>query len=929
MIIKRVKLENYRSHSNTTIDFSKGVNLILGKNGKGKTSILEAVSSVMFNTKDRSGKETGKNFIKFGEKSGNIEVEFTANDGRDYIFKTEFFKSKPKKQSLTDINGLDCEGDIQENLEELCGIKKGFEETYENIVIAKQNEFINIFKAKPKDREEIFNKIFNTQIYKEMYDGFLKEATDKYTKQLDYLSKDINSLKDNMEDKEEVSNFLKEEETLKESLNTEFSKTTEISTKLSNEIKDYETDEINLKNLISNIEDEENKIKKYSNLLKDNILEAKKAKKAKTIIEENEKPYLDYLEIEDKLKDFRDIYTNLLQEQKLNTQYQNNIEKLELSNKTLKTDIANLEENISKNSEKRDSLDKNIAELKSKEEDLTSKLKEYESLLIKLEDLEKTKKKNSDKHLEKKTEINILEKELSAKKDSFENINIDDIEKKLINFQELEKEFESLKKQKVAFEIEIDTLKNASNELSSKICPYLKENCENLKDKEADDYFSSKISIRTETIEDLKKKIEEKIVILAEKSVFEEKKKQYFELDKTIKNLELSLKTEEVNLKEIELNIKSLDISIQQLIENQEFQDSSSLKEHKKGLEVELKNLNLDEKRENLKNLIESLEFEKEKILKNQSSIENNLKEIDEYYKKIKADTDKNIKADTDKNIENIASEIKIFENKLTELKTSYNEYIKNNVLAKDLENLLLKVEKSIKELYSLRFNKNSLKEKVFSLENKIKNIKIDELREKFNIFKEELNEISKKLGSSQEKIENYKKILEKIASQEEKQKKLLDELKKLEDKSNRANLIRNEVGKMGRAISKYMLSGISNIASLNFNKITGRTERIEWSNDEKDKYVLYLVGQERKIAFEQLSGGEQVSVAIAIRGTMTEYFTNSRFMILDEPTNNLDTERKKLLAEYMGEILKNLDQSIIVTHDDTFREMAEKIIEL
>ena len=313
MIIKRVKLENYRSHSNTTVDFSKGVNLILGKNGKGKTSILEAISSVMFNTKDRSGKETGKNFIKFGEKSGKIEIEFTANDGRDYILKTEFFKTKPKKQSLTDINGLDCEGDIQENLEELCGIKKGFEETYENIVIAKQNEFINIFKAKPKDREEIFNKIFNTQIYKEMYDGFLKEATDKYTKQIDYLSKDINSLKDNMEDKEEISNFLKEEEILKESLNTEFSKTNEISTKLLNEIKDYETDEINLKNLISNIEDEENKIKKYSNLLKDNILETKKAKKAKTIVEENEKPYLEYLEIENKLKDFREIYSNLLQ----------------------------------------------------------------------------------------------------------------------------------------------------------------------------------------------------------------------------------------------------------------------------------------------------------------------------------------------------------------------------------------------------------------------------------------------------------------------------------------------------------------------------------------------------------------------------------------------------------------------------------------
>ena len=514
MIIKRVKLENYRSHSNTTVDFSKGVNLILGKNGKGKTSILEAISSVMFNTKDRSGKETGKNFIKFGEKSGKIEIEFTANDGRNYILKTEFFKTKPKRQTLKDLNGIDCEEDIQEKLEELCGIKKGFEETYENIVIAKQNEFISIFKAKPKDREEIFNKIFNTQIYKEMYDKFLKEATDNYTKQIDYLSKDIDSLKENMEDKEEISTLLKDEETLKESLNTEFSKTMETSTKLSNEIKDYETSEINLKNLISNIEDEEEKIKKYSNLLKENIIEARKAKKAKTIVEENEKPYFEYLEVENKLKDFRETYANLLQKQKLNVQYQNNIEKLELSNKNLKVDIIDLEESISKNSEKKEILEKEIATLKDKEESLNSKLKEYVSLLTQLEDLEKTKKKISDKQLEKKTEINILKKDLSSKKDLFMPINIEDIEKQLSNFKDLEKELKSLEEQKIIFGTEINTLKNASNELSSKICPYLKENCENLKDKEADDYFSSKISLKTEAVKTLKKTIEEKSIVL-------------------------------------------------------------------------------------------------------------------------------------------------------------------------------------------------------------------------------------------------------------------------------------------------------------------------------------------------------------------------------------------------------------------------------
>ena len=921
MIIKRVQLENYRSHSNTTVEFTKGVNLILGKNGRGKTSILEAISTVMFNTKDRSGKETGKSYIKFGEKSSKVDIDFIANDGREYNLKTEFFKTKPKKQTLKDMIGSEYDGDIQEKLEELCGIKKGFEETYENIVIAKQNEFINIFKDSGTTREKTFNKIFNTQIYKEMYDSFLKEAVDKYKEKVKDLDKEITFLKENMEDKEQITNFLKVEEIIKNTLNKDFSETTEIINKLSNEIKDYETTEIELNNLIKNIKDEENKIKKYLNILKENIIEAKQAKKSKIIVKETEKSYLEYLEIENRLKDLRENLDNLLEEQKLNIQYQNNIEKLELSNKNFKVDISNLEENISKNSEKKENLESEISNLKITEEDLDLKLKIYIDLLDELEKLEDFKDKKLEDKLKKTTEIDILKKELVSKNDLFKTISIEELEKKLSNFQEFEKELKLLEEQKIIFETEIKTLKKSSKELSDKICPFLNEKCQNLENKEAEDYFSSKISIKTEDLENLKKNIEEKTQILVEKEIFEDKKKQYFELEKSIKDLELSLKNEEINLKEIELDIKNLDMDIQKLIENQEFQNSQMLREKKKELEVELRNLNLDEKRENLKNLLENLELEKEKILKNQNSIENNLKEIDEYSKKIKEDTNKNI--------ENIKSEIKTFENKLDDLKNPYNEYLKNNVLAEDLENLLLKVNKNIKELYSLRADKNLLKEKVFNLEEKIKNIKIDELKEKYDTIKEELNEINKKLGSSQEKIENYKKILEKISSQEEKQKKLLIEFKKLENKFNKASLIRNEVGQMGRAISKYMLSGISNIASVNFNKITGRTERIEWSNEEKDKYAVYLVGHERKIAFEQLSGGEQVSVAIAIRGTMTEYFTNSKFMILDEPTNNLDTERKKLLAEYMGEILNNLDQSIIVTHDDTFREMAEKIIEL
>ena len=71
------------------------------------------------------------------------------------------------------------------------------------------------------------------------------------------------------------------------------------------------------------------------------------------------------------------------------------------------------------------------------------------------------------------------------------------------------------------------------------------------------------------------------------------------------------------------------------------------------------------------------------------------------------------------------------------------------------------------------------------------------------------------------------------------------------------------------------------------------------------------------------------MAVAISIRSAISNLFTAGRFSIFDEPTSNLDPEKRKSLAESLGEILKNLEQSIIVTHDDTFREMAQKVIEL
>jgi len=48
MIVKEVCLRNFKSHRNTRIGFEKGINLIAGRNGAGKSSILEAILVALY-----------------------------------------------------------------------------------------------------------------------------------------------------------------------------------------------------------------------------------------------------------------------------------------------------------------------------------------------------------------------------------------------------------------------------------------------------------------------------------------------------------------------------------------------------------------------------------------------------------------------------------------------------------------------------------------------------------------------------------------------------------------------------------------------------------------------------------------------------------------------------------------------------------------
>jgi len=73
MHIKKIELKNFQAHKDTVVDFSAGVNVIVGASDRGKSSIIRALQLVFFN---RPG---GTAFIRHGAKEARVTV--TMDDG--------------------------------------------------------------------------------------------------------------------------------------------------------------------------------------------------------------------------------------------------------------------------------------------------------------------------------------------------------------------------------------------------------------------------------------------------------------------------------------------------------------------------------------------------------------------------------------------------------------------------------------------------------------------------------------------------------------------------------------------------------------------------------------------------------------------------------------------------------------------------------
>ena len=145
----------------------------------------------------------------------------------------------------------------------------------------------------------------------------------------------------------------------------------------------------------------------------------------------------------------------------------------------------------------------------------------------------------------------------------------------------------------------------------------------------------------------------------------------------------------------------------------------------------------------------------------------------------------------------------------------------------------------------------------------------------------------------------------------------------RLQEQSELLESLRRILREAGPYVTKALVQQISYGAGQLFSEIMqDHTRHLRW--DEEYGILLEVDGRDRQ--FAQLSGGEQMSAALSVRLALLREMSDIQVAFFDEPTSNLDEPRREALARQILSI-EGFRQLFVISHDDTFEQATENLI--
>ena len=133
----------------------------------------------------------------------------------------------------------------------------------------------------------------------------------------------------------------------------------------------------------------------------------------------------------------------------------------------------------------------------------------------------------------------------------------------------------------------------------------------------------------------------------------------------------------------------------------------------------------------------------------------------------------------------------------------------------------------------------------------------------------------------------------------------------------------RKAYNEAGPRITEQYVRSVSQQADRLFRDLLNRPNvALEWTRD----YEILVQDGPNQRRFVNLSGGEQMCAALAVRLALLKVLADVDIAFFDEPTTNMDRPRRQGLAEAIGRI-KTFEQLFVISHDDTFEQLTENVI--
>ncbi len=880
-MIRELRLVNVKSYSDQIIRFGDGVNAIIGENGAGKTTILEAIGFTMFNALPYNISD----FVRRGERRAEIRVKIiNPKDDRIYEIVRRIEDGRTVEYFVRDaetgvrIGGAEGVAGVAEWVREVFGFEVDAKTVFENAVGVPQGKITSQFLESPSVRDRIFSPLIGVEGYKKAfeksreYERFLENKLRDVETEIALLRKDVENLG-------RLRKRLEELEAERRELSKRISDVEERIVPLESRISEME----GIRREISNLKVDEAKLSAEERGIASNVErlkgELESLKRAEEELESLKEVYESYVKAEKELE-------GVVKEKREIERRMEELRRKELELEKLKAELENLRKRLEEIERCERELEK-IEELARREEELMEKIREIEIAESRKKSLEEQRRRVEE-------DLRAIEVRLKALREKEEELRV--LEEKLGKIpKDIELRRDKLIQAIAKLKQMLDEERRQFEKIKSGRCPILGVECERIaKAAKAKEEKMAKISRKIEDFErkltvcekvcSKKKEIEERVgTIRAELEAKEELVAEFGRKRELLEAIKEELDGVERIIgmrEEIENELKRVKGSIERRI-------ALTDKVRRKGdvlREIEEKESAVVRISDELGEL-EGLRMRMEELRGRELELEKVLRESREGYMRYVR-----LREEVSRK-EELESELESLENKLRETKSKL-ESVRNRL--RELERLYDEEE-------------------------------FERLRDELQKLRDLRSKLEGEVGKIGAQIEELRGEVEELKGRKERLERLEEERERVRRKLKFVKDVREIFKRAIPEITKAYVEAVSVEANRIFCEIMGDYNwELRWTEDFgiKAKYMG------RDIDFSQMSGGEQVCAALAVRLALLKVLSNMRVVFFDEPTQNMDETRRRNFATQLSKI-EGFKQIFVISHDDTFEEMVENAIKI